>query len=613
MFAFVSLTAMERVLAKQQEKPLILNKSQLSLKIFHEFLGHDDEELVADVANKTSELPGQRCEPKAQQLHMAVDLDVMEFVTTTSYHDELKKVLCSKNCEIKWTPKSKTAVIVFRGDDKSGSWQSESIELLQNCWGNFVKFDVKVKVDFWEAVKTQLSNVRACLDVEPPLIKHLDESFCVRVVCRSSDAKRFEDQVKAKLEEIYREETRKTYSKFSKSGISEERIILLKKIKFVEKLQQHNKELEITLDTEAEEIYFEGPQEQLKEAAMKFHKLDQNIVEKKLSISESILEGLGSDEGLQRLKSELEKNNVEAVFVIDNEVRIVGTSAAQANQAASLVGKLTSEEKIRVDEKSQHLLKTSQWRKLCDELNTGEVVSVYQNNWSDTFVAGFREDVTECVKKLNDFLENNCIRKELFSCPSKLVRRYLSECRQEDLGMIETQLARFEVKVENGKGEEDFVIFGNKEGLRRARDELNTIVTSVSCKMVDVKQPGLRKFYASGKGDRLEKTIEKDYECAIHVQKSFDSKREESKVAQAGSDSTSSDDDDEPVIGGHDEWETDRSSFATKAGHHVSWRAGIIEAEKVCYVISVPSIILESSSNLDSAKTSNRGIEEVLL
>ena len=144
----------------------------------------------------------------------------------------------------------------------------------------------------------------------------------------------------------------------------------------------------------------------------------------------------------------------------------------------------------------------------------------------------------------------------------------------------------------NGEGAEDFIICGNKVGIKRAREKLNTIVAGVSCKAIDIKQPGLRKFYTSGKGDLLEKSIEKNYECVIHVHKSFDSKREEGKVqgTQGGSDSTSSDDDDEPVISGGDDndvereavvSETDRSSFATKTGHHVSWRAGIIEAEKV--------------------------------
>ena len=292
----------------------------------------------------------QRSEPKAQQLHMAVDPHVMEYVTTTSHEDELKKVLAAKKSEINWTPSNKMAVIVYLGGDKSDSWQSECIEEVQNYLGKFTTRDVNANKDFWEAVKTELSNIRACLGVDPPLVKPIEDAFVLKVVSTSSDAQTFEDQLKAKLEELYREETRKTYVKTTKT-VSEERLILLKKIKFAEKLQENNKELEIRLDTEAEEIYFEGPQPQVFEATMKFHKLDKDMAERTVNVSKSILEVLGSDEGLQRVKYELEQNNVEAVFVIDNEARIVGTSAAHADKAASLVRNLTLDEKVHVDEK----------------------------------------------------------------------------------------------------------------------------------------------------------------------------------------------------------------------------------------------------------------------
>ena len=79
---------MERVLTRQQEKPHILNKAQLLLRIFQESLEDDNEddnssglEEAADAPNKAP--VSQRSEPKPQQLHMAVDPDVMEFVTTT--------------------------------------------------------------------------------------------------------------------------------------------------------------------------------------------------------------------------------------------------------------------------------------------------------------------------------------------------------------------------------------------------------------------------------------------------------------------------------------------------------------------------------------------------
>ena len=351
-----------------------------------------------------------------------------------------------------------------------------------------------------------------------------------------------------------------------------------------DRLQQHNKELDIKIDTEAEEIYFEGPQKQLEEAVMKFHRLDQNMVEKEISVSKTILEVLRSDNGLQRMKCELGNNKVEAVFVIDNEARIVGTSASQVDQATSLVGKLTLEEKVRADETSQHLLKTPRWRQLCDELNIGDVIRVHQNDeWSDTFVSGFRQDVLEAMKKLTAFLENNRVRQERFKCPSELIRKYLSERRQDDLCLIESELVNFEVKIENGKCEDEFIISGSKEGLDRVREKLLSFVADVSCKMVEVKQPGLRKFYASGKGDRLERSIEKNHACVIHVEKSFDSSQVGDPGAEAALESdaqTSSDESDEPAI-----IESDRSALVTAADHRISWRPGIIEKEKASLAI----------------------------
>ena len=156
---------------------------------------------------------------------------------------------------------------------------------------------------------------------------------------------------------------------------------------------------------------------------------------------------LGSDEGLKRLKCELEKNKVEAIYVIDEKVHIAGTSAEQANQVVSLVEMLTLEERVLVDATNQHMLKTSDWRQLCDDVNVGEDVYLQQNEFGETIIAGFREHVTEAKKKLNDFLGNNSIRKEKFTA-SKLIKKYLFERRNDDLRLIETQLANFGVKIE---------------------------------------------------------------------------------------------------------------------------------------------------------------------
>ena len=592
---FLSFTDMERVLAKQKEKPHVLNQAQLSIRtiLYQQFLKGEDGDvpddsgvLGANAGGADKPQVSQQTDTKTQQLHIAVDPDVMEFVTTTALSDQLNKSLAVKKTEITWKPNKKVAVIVYRGEDDGDSWQSECIDEVQNYLGKFTKCDVQVNKDFWETVVDQLSSIRACLGVDPPLVKTIDDSFVARIVSLSTDVKDYEEKLKAKLEEIYREETRKTYMRKKVPNVPEERLTLLKTIKFVEKLQEKNKELEIKLDTEGGEIYFEGPQPQFIEATMKYERQMSDMVEKKLTLSDSILEVLGSDKGQQKVKRELENNNVEAVFVIDKDARIIGTSAAHADNATKHVNKLMLEEKVKVDDKSKNLFKKPEWGQLCEEINNKTDVRVHRNDLNDTYVAGFRDDVTEEMKKLNTFLETNRIREEQFICTSQIVRKYLAELRQEDLRSIENQLKDFEVKIKKGKGGDDFDISGNKEGLTQVRKELDALIENTKSETFLVKQPGLRKYFDSGIGDCLVKSVEKDHDCAIQVQTNpidclhIQAASEDSAPSGRDDDyeniASDNDDDKEAVANG-----ADRSGVAMSQGQKILWRAGCIEMEKV--------------------------------
>ena len=490
-----------------------LKKKEFDHLLFKKLGLWSDKKEITEGTNEVENSKSQFSEPfKAKQLNMNIDPDVMEYVTSTSHHDQLKKALAAKNSEIIWKPNDKIAVVVYRGEDKTNPWQSESFEEIENYLRKFTTLQVEIKREFWEAVKTQLSSIRACFGVDPPLIKPFDDAFVTKMVCLSSDAKKFEDQLKAKLEEIYDAETRK-------NTLTKKRLLVLK-MKF--KLQEINEEVEVQLESEAEGINSEGSHSV--KAKVKFNKLTLDAVEKKLNLSKRIMEVLGSNQAQQTVKLELEKNKVEAIFTVDKEASVVGTSSLQADEAASLVNKLTLEEKVCVAYKDQYLLKTPEWRQQCEELNTKETICVYQKNGSETFVAGFREDVKDAIKKLSAYIEKHSIRTEQFTSPFKLFRRYLSELRQEDLRSIETQLTEFEVKIQNGNGDDKFVIRGKKEGLQRARGELNNLLVGLKSETFDLQQPGLKKFFSSEKGNRLIKSIERDNACVIDAQTSFGKK-----------------------------------------------------------------------------------------
>ena len=578
---------MERVLARHEEKPYEIKQTQLAIRAYREFLedgdvdgAEDSSDLGATATAVSESRVSQKPDAKAQQLHIAVDPDVMEYVTSTVFQAELSNSLAGKKSEITWKPNNKMAVVLYHGEDDNDSWQSECIDQVQNYLSKFAKCDVQVNKDFWEAVVAKVPSIRTCLGVDPPLVKTIPDSNVARIISLKADVKSNEEKVKSKLEEIYREETRKTYLKKKIADVPEERLILLKKIKFAEKLQEKNKELEIKINTEGEEIYFEGPQPQFIEATMKFEKQMADVVEKKLTLPNSILEILVSDEGLQTVKCELERNNVEAVLVIEKDATIVGSSAAHADNAAKVVNKLMVEEKVQVDEKSKHLLKSSEWLRLCGEMNQTAV----RVRRDDTYVAGFRDDVTEVIKKLNTFLENNCIREESFVCTSDIMRRYLLELRQEDLRTIENQLKDFVVSIKKGNDNDDFIISGNREGLKGVRKKIDALINSTELKTLEVKQPGLRKYFDSGKGDQLVKSVEKDQDCAIKVQKSLGrgGRDEELRIESVFEASTTSGDGEDDARDNHATTTgTDSSTLVIAQRHKVSWKPGNIGAEKV--------------------------------
>ena len=172
----------------------------------------------------------QQSEMKEQKVHIAVDPDVMDFVNTSAFRDQLINFLAAKKYRITWKPNNKMAVIVCQGGDKSDE--------VQNYLGKFAKGDVRVIRDSWRAVVAQVSGICTCFGIDLPLVKLIDDSFVTRILSLSTAVKDYEEKLRSELKEIYREETKKTYLKKTVPNVPKERLILLKKIKFVERLHE---------------------------------------------------------------------------------------------------------------------------------------------------------------------------------------------------------------------------------------------------------------------------------------------------------------------------------------------------------------------------------------
>ena len=570
---------MKRVLARQEQYPHVLDGQQLTVSIFHEFL--------------------QDSNRKQREIQLAVDPDIMEFVYKSSHLDQLATLLKDEEGVIDWTPGSRHALIMCTDILNDDSCQSLCIGIVQSFLEKFVKWDVRIEDDLRDTLKAgSISAVFSCLEDEPPLVKSItnDSAFYLRIVSLKSKRELYERILPDKLLEMHRLERRKRYRVEKITRISEQEITLLKKINFVQTLQDEFKELTVEFDAENREIYLEGPQEELICAKNRYQVQKGNMKEKELYMPKSILKVLSTVEGLQAVEAEMAANQIEAVLILEKTdeanphciaAKVLGISSDHANKASNLISSLTAETMVNIENRDLLLTTTPDWNQVCAEIVENGRVLIQRDDTGKIRVGGFSKDVISSVKRLNSFLKENAAAEltEELPCSSKDARTYLRKCREDDLTAIQKRLDKFGVKILDGQDARTFVISGRQEGLAHARQTLNKLVHEIVTKEMKLKQPGLRTFFSSGKAGELVEKVEKDQKCVVRVEKIFP-KIKKGKPAAAFAESDSTDSEGDEIVYVEDKSGTPPSKHAasfsvTTQGHTISWKTGNIAQERV--------------------------------
>lgn len=597
---------MKRVLARHEEHPHVLEGKQLTVSVFHEVL----QDFIPEVADQTSHspvhekfdgksVPQQSTQKTTQWFHLAVDPDIMEYVHESSHVDQLRTLLEDGSCVIDWTPGSKHAAIVY-------DWQpdgnfGECVIAAQSFLDKFVKWDVQIEEELWNIlVAGSMSTVHDCLGGDPPpLLRSIteDSSFYLRIVSLKSEKELYNKNLKEVLEEIYCLEKRRNYRTEKITNLSEERIQLLRKTSFEQKLRDEFKELTVEFDDENREIFLEGPEEEVITAKIRCCVQEAKITEKELHLPKSVLEVLNTAEGLQVVKAEMAANQIEAVFVLEEDeanprdvtAKVLGISPEHAHKASDLISSLTTETAVKIEERHLVLTTTPEWEQICGEIIKDGNVVIQRDETGRTWVAGFSKDVISCVKRLNSFLKENASEAltEEYTCPSKDARIYLRKYREKDLIAVEKKLETFDIKILDGEDAKKFVITGQKEGLSLARRMLDALIRGMLTKDIKLQQPGLRKFFSSGKGDGLVEKVEKDHECLVRVEKIFPKIKRERPTAEFVESDSMESEDDETVYAEEASASLPSNSASslsvTTQGHNISWRTGNIAQEKVSF------------------------------
>ena len=188
-----------------------------------------------------------------------------------------------------------------------------------------------------------------------------------------------------------------------------------------------------------------------------------------------------------------------------------------------------------------------------------------------------------------DFNSDAAGRPSSFPVHDKLDRKQVTQQSTQKENQRQIHLAVdpdiMNVKILDGEDAKQFVISGRQEGLALAGRSLNTLVHSTTTKKMELKQPGLRTFFSSGKAGDLVEKVEKDQKCVVRVEKIFpEIEKERLTAVFAESDSTDSEVDE--IVYVEDKSgilsSNNASSFSlTTQGHTISWKTGNIAQERV--------------------------------
>ena len=548
--------------------------------------------------NETDKKPVQvnekpREAPAGLQLSINVDPEKMECISISGERKKLDDTLENQNCRLQWKQGQKHVLVVYRG--KSQDWQDKCIETINKYMESFNSCPIEIDGKYAEGIVARLPAIREEMKHRKVVI--MAEQKCLRMTCEALETHKCKEEIKKDVQEIAEEEEKKTYKSTTIPKIPEENIALLKKINIFDKLKSKSKNLNVVIDEENGSIRLEGPPDQFKEASVALRKQMHEIASRSVSVTSNALKILSSEDGLNLVKREMKRNDLDAVFVFDtdtNEASVVGKSSAEADKAAHMIENMVLEQKIKVEKQSLPLLKSPGWKALSENVPKRFEVFIRRNEYGDTWVTGFKQDVCLAVEEFQTFLDANTVRRETFTT-DKLILRYLNNYRKHDLSSVESSLKQFSVKVTAGNDEGNLIISGTKEGLEKTRTHLHRLTTSVVADVHEVKQSGVRRLFQKWNGESLVRSVEKEHSCIIQVEQKFDSdahKKGLSSPVRSISPKALSSDEEEATVSSPQTLYKNVSGLSVKTRSNeitittaekktISWKVGDITKERV--------------------------------
>ncbi|XP_031550400.1 uncharacterized protein LOC116287844, partial [Actinia tenebrosa] len=545
----------------------------------------NDAELIVERFNPSIQEATRR-QHSHPEVAVAVDKDVMEFISATHSLGELKELL--KVHGFTMTYASGDSIVYFAPTKCAlgiSVYKIRGIKIVTDYIKKFKAIELDVDKNHWDAIIVEISKLHKEIGKEKLLVKECESSKeKVTIICREPDAKELKKKFLDKIVETQSLEAKKA-NKTMTMDIEKEKLSLLIMTGYQEKIHHEYVDLEFNIDKANGKVMITGPKQQCYEAKLKICQELSNFCEKKISISKSFLEIMNFEEAIRkRIEKEFLRQQIYAVFhICEGNAFLIGINKKYADKAAVLGKSLIAEEKIKANEENIHIFKAQKWIDLCNEAKQAFKVYYRINENFDTWIVGNKEDVLSAQKTLKAFIDENSSGTEIYCRSEKGVRRYILKVQKGKLVEMKNEHSLTINVVEK---DYTFVIRGAKAGRAHVREALQRWADSVSRDKKKVQQPGLHKLNTNGNLDGIIRKIEDQHNCVIekHENVPHTEGREGLKGNDKSLDTISSNESSDATS------QAVYSNASASAGYKskkcgnvtISWKPGNIVTEHVC-------------------------------
>ena len=546
---------------------------------------------------KVSKQEKRDISPERPNVSTEVDVDIMQFIMSSRHYQELEERLSGLKAEIEWSPGSNTARIWKKAN--SGyvkKWSNSCQTAVSEFLDRFEKWSIPLDSLVAPAIKDALHRLTEKLPEGKALCQQNEAKKEIEVVCLESDKEVVSKSVKEFLKIIEKEEIRKTYKKETVRNISNEHVQLLDQIGFVEEMKSKHSELEIILDKEKRELYFEGPREQFTDSKIRYFHVMNAITEEIFTLPSIIVGNIVTNEpGRKHFEAKLAREKINAKFFKEkgNAIKIVATNSTACQKAKECLNEGIKQDRVSFQTHDAFIFESEKWMKLSKDLQEEQLLEICtEKSMNSVVLHGITEALVGAKKQIEDFIDKERIRSQSQSISIGLMR-FLNDHFSEKLKGIEKRLKIGHVFLQIDQAKQAVVMTGTQEGLKNCRKCIQDLFASVVEESKEYSSPGLAELLLGEKGLRNIKLIEMENKVTIELRKRVndgvietrqdeidrierDEKHmmEERKRSREEARQKSVDDQATGCI-------YDLCNFTTAEGLKVSWKYGNIGKEKV--------------------------------